>query len=129
MIKNFITSLLFLLFISNGLMAQEANETNDEAVIANLEEGVQSENLGLKVSSAYYLGEKRSKDSVIPLMKILKGDENPEARIIAALSLFKIGDEQGMFAVKRAIKFDDSPRVAKMCNIFYTMYSDQQKNK
>ena len=110
-------------------MAQEANETNDEAVIANLEEGVQSENLGLKVSSAYYLGEKRSKDSVIPLMKILKGDENPEARIIAALSLFKIGDEQGMFAVKRAIKFDDSPRVAKICNIFYTMYSDQQKNK
>ena len=62
-------------------------------------------------------------------MKILKSDENPQARIIAALSLLKIGDEKGMFAVKRAIKFDDDEQVQRMCNIFYTMYEDQQKLK
>ncbi len=68
------------------------------------------------------MGEKKAEVSVIPLMKILKNDDNPEVRIIAALSLLKIGNEKGMFAVKRAIEFDDNPRVSRMCSIFYDMY-------
>jgi hypothetical protein len=40
---------------------------------------------------------------------------------MAALSLFKIGDERGLFAVKQAIKFDDNDQVKKMCEILTQM--------
>lgn len=120
--------ILFFISLSISLFAQETT-SSDDVVIANLVNGVESENLGLKISSVYYLGEKKAEESVIPLMKILKNDENPQARIIAALSLLKIGNEKGMFAVKRAIKFDDDEQVQRMCNIFFTMYQDQQNLK
>ena len=82
--------------------------------------------MGLKVSSAYYLGEIESQKAVIPLMGILKSDKNPEARIMAALALFKIGNEKGMFAVQQAVKFDDNEQVKKMCEIFYNMYVQER---
>ena len=59
-------------------------------------------------------------------MNILHTDKSPEARIMAALSLFKIGDERGIYAIKQAVQFDDNEWVKKMCNIFYQMY---QANK
>ena len=64
----------------------------------------------------------KSDEAVIPLMKILKNDENEEARIMAALSLLKIKDSRGIFAIKQAIQFDESERVRKMCSIFYQDY-------
>jgi len=78
----------------------------DVDIDQNLILGVETDNLGLKVSASYYLGERKSSRGVIPLMHLLHNDESPEVRIIAALSLFKIGDERGIFAVKKAIEFD-----------------------
>ena len=37
----------------------------------NYLKGVESDNLGLKISSAYYLGERQSSKAVIPLLKVL----------------------------------------------------------
>ncbi|MDP2364087.1 MAG: HEAT repeat domain-containing protein [Ignavibacteria bacterium] len=98
------------------------NIMNRDLVITNLMNGINSENQGLKMSSSYFLGELKSEEAVIPLMKILKSDENEEARIMAALSLVKIGDARGLFAIKQAVKFDNSERVKKMCSIFYQDY-------
>jgi len=95
---------------------------NRDLVIENLLNGVNSGNHGLRMSSAYFLGEIKADEAVIPLMKILKNDQNEEARIMAALSLLKIGDSRGLFAIKRTIQFDDSERVKKMCSIFYQDY-------
>jgi hypothetical protein len=101
-----------------------------DAVLKSLLMGVNSENYGLRTSSAYMLGELEFSESVIPLMKMLRNEENEEARIMAAVSLFKIGDARGIFAVKQAIRFDDSERVRKMCekiyNTFRFEYSDAQ---
>lgn len=95
---------------------------NRDLVIENLLNGVNSGNHGLRMSSAYLLGEIKADEAVIPLMKILKNDQNEEARIMAALSLLKIEDSRGLFAIKRTIQFDDSERVKKMCSIFYQDY-------
>ncbi len=95
---------------------------NRDLVIVNLMNGVNSGNQGLRMSSAYFLGELKSDEAVIPLMKILKSDENEEARIMAGLSLLKIKDSRGIFAIKQAIEFDGSERVRKMCSIFYQDY-------
>lgn len=98
------------------------NSFNRDLVETNLMNGVNSENQGLKMSSTYFLGELKSDKAVIPLLKILKADNNEESRIMAALSLLKIGDSRGIFAIKQAISFDDSERVQKMCSIFYQYY-------
>ncbi|MBK7497796.1 MAG: HEAT repeat domain-containing protein [Ignavibacteriales bacterium] len=100
----------------------KVNNYNRDLVIENLLNGVNSGNHGLRMSSAYFLGEIKADEAVIPLMKILKNDQNEEARIMAALSLLKIGDLRGLFAIKRTIQFDDSERVKKMCSIFYQDY-------
>ena len=88
----------------------------------NLMVGLESENFGLKTSSAFLLGEIHSSKAVIPLMKILRSDENEEARITAALALYKIGDARGIYAVKQAIRFDESERVRKLCSKFYIAF-------
>ena len=93
-----------------------------DAVLKSLLMGVNSENYGLRTSSAYMLGELEFLESVIPLMKMLRNEENEEARIMAAVSLFKIGDARGIFAVKQAIRFDDSERVRKMCEKIYNTF-------
>jgi len=95
---------------------------NRDLVISNLLNGVNSGNQGLRMSSTYFLGEMKSDEAVIPLMRILKSNENEEERIMAALSLSKIGDSRGIFAIKQAITFDNSERVKKLCSIFYQGY-------
>jgi len=88
----------------------------------NLLIGVESDNQGLKESSAYMLGELKSSKAVVPLMKMLRSDDHESARIVAALALCRIGDARGVYAVKRATQFDSSERVAQRCAWFYNEY-------
>jgi HEAT repeat protein len=88
----------------------------------NLLIGIESDNQGLKESSAYLLGEIKSAKAVVPLMKMLRSDDQESARIVAALALCRIGDARGIYAVKRATQFDSSERVAQRCAWFYNEY-------
>ena len=81
--------------------------------------GVNSANTGLKVSSAYHLGEIKSDKAVLSLIKMLRDSEKEEERIAAALSLTKIGTTKAIYFVKEASKYDDSKRVRELCNKFY----------
>ncbi|UCH64378.1 MAG: hypothetical protein JSW63_07005 [Ignavibacterium sp.] len=117
--------LVLLTITSLGLAAEPAKETrllNKEIVVENYLIGLHSENNGLMSSSAFYLGELRSGEAVIPLMKILKSSDEEELRIAAALALLKIGDERGIYAIKKAIRFDESKRVSDICAKFYNDY-------
>jgi hypothetical protein len=75
------------------------------------------------------LGERKSKKSVIPLMNMLHTDPSAEARIMAALSLYKIGEARGIYAVERAAEFDTNEHVRKMCKILHQMYLMEEKQK
>lgn len=97
-------------------------KTNVTLIEENLLQGINSENLGLKVSAAYYLGEYKTEKAVLPLMKMLHSEKNESCRIQAALSLIKIGNPKGVFMVKQAAKFDQSERVRNMCSKFYNAY-------
>ncbi len=126
--KSGATLLLLLLFVFVSLAAaaepvKEKRTINRDLAIQNLLIGLDSDNMGLTSSSAYYLGELSSTEAVIPLMKMLRNAEQEELRISAALALFKIGDARGIYAVKRAIIFDKSERVSNMCEKFYNAYS------
>jgi len=65
------------------------------------------------------IGELQCQRSVIALLAILHDNPSEELRILAALSLYKLGDSRGIYAIKQAIKYDESNRVQRMCEIFY----------
>lgn len=81
--------------------------------------GVESDNAGLRLSSTLFLGEMKSDEAVIPLMRVLKNCDDEACRIAAALALTKIGDSRGIYAVKKAATYDESPRVRELSWKFY----------
>ncbi len=110
--------LLFVFSISTfGFTEEKYKQIEDNLLV-----GLNTDNRGLQVSCAYFLGEMKSERAINPLLKMLKSGETEEERIIAALSLSKIQTEQCMFAVKQRIKFDDSERVQDLCEKFYNCY-------
>jgi hypothetical protein len=104
-----------------GDLPKPDQEINENTILSLLE-GLSSDNLGLQTSCAYYLGELKVHSAVIPLMKILREDANEQARISSALALYKIGTPLSIFAVKQAIKFDESQRVSNLATNFYNEY-------
>ena len=119
-INRLLTILLVLTFSITSLASSTITEEKYTQIEDNLLVGINSENLGLQVSCAYFLGEMKSDRAIIPLLRMLKSGDTEEQRIIAALSLAKIKSERGLFAIKQRIKFDDSERVQRLCEIFYT---------
>ncbi len=94
---------------------------NVDLIEENLLIGLNSDNLGLRESAACMLGEFGSSKAVAPLMAMLHN--GPESsRIVAALALTQIGDPIGTYAVRQAVKFDDSPRVQQLCAWYYAQY-------
>lgn len=127
--KKLLLALLAILLVTASTFARTENGEFDNVnkdkyptIEANLMVGLQSENEGLRISSAYYLGELKSKKAVHQLMKILREDESYPARIVAALSLIKIDDTQGVYMVQRTSEFNTQERVRKMSERFYLSY-------
>lgn len=112
-------------FGSNNPMKK--SELNRELIIKNLMIGIKSDNYGLRTSSALMLGEFRADESVIYLLRMLHSEDTDDARIVAALSLLKIEDSRGIYAIKQAIRFDKSERVKKLCEKFYYHYLESLK--
>lgn len=112
---------LFLTLFTTSLLARP-NSANRDVIEKNYLEGIKSDNQGLKVSAAYFLGEMKSSKAVIPLMRILREDSCDDARLAAALALVKIGDGRGIYIVKKAVDFNDCEKVRKMAKHLYASY-------
>ena len=82
--------LLLLLFSFTTTLAEKPNNSDYSTFETNLLVGLNSDNQGLMVSSAYFLGEIKSEKAVIPLMAMLHSSESQAARQVAALALYKI---------------------------------------
>lgn len=111
-----------LLLSSATLASQELDpvyKAKYKTIEANLLVGLKSDNEGLRISCAYYLGEMKSEKAVVDLLKILRDDDCYAARIVAALSLIKIDNEQSVYMVKRTALFNDFDGVRKMSEKFY----------
>ena len=123
---NFLLVILILILVSAQVFPQMVPDyertAKSESCFNSLLSGIDSDNGGLQAGCAYMLGEVECDKGVIPLLRVLHNDKREEARIIAALSLYKIGDSRGIFAIRQAIRFDDSKRVRRLCKIFYNAY-------
>ena len=119
---------LFLL-LSFQILPQEIADQNlmpKEACIKTLLEGLNTDNRGLQAGCTYMLGELCCERSVVTLLDVLHSNPSEELRILAALSLYKIGDSRGLYAIKQAIKFDESDRVSRLCEKFYGAYMKKE---
>ncbi|MGD8777776.1 MAG: HEAT repeat domain-containing protein [Ignavibacteria bacterium] len=132
---NVVLVVLFAIILATASQAKSSSNENSKEnhldvtdIVKNLEMGTKSDNFGLKVSSTYELGNYNTSRSIINLMRVLHDDKDVEARIAAALSLIKIGDARGVYAVKRAATFDESQRVRKLCSKFYSDFILANKN-
>ena len=118
-------ALLWVLFAATACARPSADTQKypyDENTVKSLIGGLNCGNCGVQRDAAFMLGDLKIDEAVIPLMSVLKSADDNEARIIAALSLCRIGDERGTFAVKRAALFDDDARVRATCAWFYNEY-------
>lgn len=97
-------------------------QMNETQITENLLTGMNSCNKGLCASCVYMIGDLCCKKGVIKLLSLLHNAECEEIRILAALSLCKIGDGRGIFAVKRAAIYDESERVKRLCGVFYKAF-------
>lgn len=127
--KKFTIIILLVLFLINSstvFAGPKIKNQITENTIQTLIIGLESDNVGLKSSSAYMIGELQITEGIIPLLRMLHNENNEDLRIAAALALYKIGSPTSIYAVKQAIRFDESKRVSKHCADFYQEY---QKNK
>ncbi len=90
--------------------------------VANLVVALQSPNDGLRRSAIYQLGQFEAKAATIPLMRVLRNSVDEKSRIGAAWALCKIGSAVGTYAVKQAVRFDDSKKVQMHSAWYYTLY-------
>ena len=104
---------------SQTTSAGDFSESKYAEVEANLINGLKSDNLGLQISCAYWLGEIKSQKSVIPLMKMFRSHPDERANIIAALSISKIDDPHGVFLIKRTAELSDNSRLKRVFERFY----------
>lgn len=122
----FVFLTLFLVSTSTAFAGPKIKDQISPNTIKTLIVGLESNNIGLKSSSAYMIGELQITEGIIPLLRMLHNEKNEDLRIAAALALYKIGSPTSIYAVKQAIRFDESRRVSKHCADFYQEY---QKNK
>ena len=120
--KKYLLGLAVIMVLFTGESFANNLTKKDSAIMKgeiNLLIALNSNNYGLRTSAAQVLGDIKSEKAVIPLMRILKSSGDENLRIVAALSLYKIQNPRGLFAVRQAVKFDESTRVRKLCLNFY----------
>lgn len=123
--NSVIAFLLALLIFSAASFAQSKNSAtvfNNKYAIQNLVKGINSENEGVKRNSIYFAGKYGVKEAINPLLDLLQTEENPNTRILIALSLFYINGPEGLHAVKKLAQNDENSKVRNMSQAIYLEY-------
>jgi hypothetical protein len=123
----------FVVSIATLSFAQADKEISTPSKYQSIEDnyltGLNSDNQGLKVSSAYFLGDMKSHKAVIPLMKMFRNEKNDGAKLVAAWSLLKIGDARGVFLIKRESELGNCEGINCMLHQLYEDYSLKTNGK
>lgn len=125
--KRFIgfTAVLTLLF-SIHASATSPSEINWSKAEQNYIASLHSDNIGVRHSAAGYVGEYKLRGAKQHLMEILRTDKVEQNRMTAARALLQIGDADGIDAVKEAVIFDGSAKVAKFCEQLLSNREEQK---
>jgi hypothetical protein len=118
----FVAAFLMLAFTATAQdVRKEIGAAKFDQAVANLLVALDSKNAGLTRSAIYTLGEFKAEKAVLPLMAILRNGTDEKTRIAAAYALCKIGAGVGTYAVKQAVRFDDSEKVKMHAAWYYNL--------
>jgi hypothetical protein len=84
-----------------------------------------SENDGVRISAAGFLGRYQLLGSIDALIQMLQTDKSEQARSAAAFALILMNDPRGVDAVKDASLYDGSDKVAAFCTRLLNLPNDQ----
>ncbi len=124
-----LVTLLLIPFVS--AQTEQFSVEKKSAIVDNLNIGIKSDNYGLRTSSAdvlfdlinkSYLKSEDASKTMIPLLIMLEKGQTDEERISAALALFNLGNNIGIYRLRGVAKFDDNERVSKICKNLYYSY-------
>ena len=126
-------TLFLAFFVVQTLSAQqlEFSAEKKSAVVDNLTTAVKSDNIGLQTSGALVLSDLISDSyiesgdasvALIPLMKMLKEGKTDEERIAAAVALYQLGNNIGIYCLRGVAAYDDNEKVATVCKNLYYSY-------
>ena len=122
-----VTTLTILLVISLSaevsLRAQSNKYKNiTENSIETLKQGIKSDNTGLRKSSIYMAGFYKIDEAVDILTGQLLVEKDPGIKILIALSLYNIGNPEGVEAIRKLAVKDSNSEVRRMSTILYKEY-------
>ena len=118
----FVAVFLMLAFTANAQdIRKEIGVAKFDQAVSNMLAALDSKNAGLIRSAIYLLGEFKAEKATIPLMAVLHNSPNEKMRIAAAYALCKIGAGVGTYAVKQAVRFDDSEKVKLHSAWYYNL--------
>ncbi len=100
-------------------LLSEKKGINEENYLSALNSG----NEEIRINSAYILGELKSQKAVEPLMDMFRKEKDDGAKLVAALSLLKIGDARGVFLVKRSMELGEDIGTTIILQHLYKDYS------
>lgn len=123
-----ILMVVFMIVANTNVHAQNYAEkkfVNSEQAVQNLISGISSENEGLRRSSIYFAGYYKLDTTIDALTQQLKVEENPSTRILIALSLFQIGDENAMQYVKELSLRDSDAKVQRLAKAIFQVYIEE----
>ncbi len=119
---------VLLLSANSGLQAQSIDYKNiNSNSIETLKKGIKSDNPGLRKSAIYMAGLYKIDEAVETLVEQLELERNPSTRVLIALSLYNIGNYDGMEAVKELAANDMDKSVQRMSTVLYRQFADVNK--
>lgn len=88
-----------------------------------------NENIGIRVSAAQLLGERKAMEATPALIDMMSKDKRYEARIIAVWALRQIGDDQSLKAIKRQFTKESNETVRHvLAGAIYELSNKEVKN-
>ncbi len=105
----------------------DIEKTISENEIKSFITGLRSNNSGLIKSCIHYVGLYKISKAVDPLIEILN-DPSQEfmVKVLSVISLYNIGDENGMNAIKNASLQSKDTKIKNMCTAIYHDYLENR---
>lgn len=126
-----VVAILFvaLAFNTFGQTKSVAELTDHKYAVQNLIAGIHSDNLGVRESAIYFVGEYRFAELEKELIKQLRVENNSDIKVLIGLALFRLNSEKGMSELQRIMLNDKDQRVVRMSKAIYNEFYIVNSNR
>ncbi len=127
----FVIAVLLVIFAADnfGQTQKVYDATKHKYATQNLIAAIHSDNLGVRESAIYLVGEYRFADLEDELIKQLRLEKNSDVKILIGLALFRLDSEKGINELQRIMVKDKDQRVRRMSKAIYNEYYVSNSNK